>query len=271
MSTSWARIMVPLTGGDSDSLLLSAAAAVAKPFSAEVAGVYAPIDAAELAPWLSDGFIGGVDASAVEAVKASAKEGRGIAKHSLEACAAENKSFIALESPVWSGLALESRLSDLVVFDQDTAVGKGRLASAFQDLMGIEQRPILVARSEGIKLSTVVVAWDGGKEATRAARTALPLLQKAKRVVVLVAPDATSRHVPVDRLADFLAARGVEAQTRRLDGANASALLAGAAKELDADLMVAGAFGHARLREFVFGGVTRSLLHASGPSLFLSH
>jgi nucleotide-binding universal stress UspA family protein len=45
----------------------------------------------------------------------------------------------------------------------------------------------------------------------------------------------------------------------------------GGAKAAGAEILVAGAFGHPRLQEFIFGGTTRSLLHADGPSLFLSH
>jgi nucleotide-binding universal stress UspA family protein len=48
-------------------------------------------------------------------------------------------------------------------------------------------------------------------------------------------------------------------------------LLLGAANEVGADFLVAGAFGHPRLQEFIFGGTTRSLLNSDGPSLFLSH
>jgi nucleotide-binding universal stress UspA family protein len=48
-------------------------------------------------------------------------------------------------------------------------------------------------------------------------------------------------------------------------------LLLGAAKEVGANLLVAGAFGHPRLQEFIFGGTTRTLLNSDGPSLFLSH
>ena len=69
------------------------------------------------------------------------------------------------------------------------------------------------------------------------------------------------------------AARGVTATSKVLDGTggDASALLLGAAQAEGADFLVAGAFGHPRLQEFIFGGTTRSLLNSDGPSLFLSH
>ena len=53
--------------------------------------------------------------------------------------------------------------------------------------------------------------------------------------------------------------------------AQAAGLLLGAAKDTGANLLIAGAFGHPRLQEFIFGGTTRTLLNSDGPSLFLSH
>ncbi len=57
---SWARIMAPVAGGDSDVAVLAAAARLAAPFGAEVAAVYAPADVADLMPWMGEGFTGGV-------------------------------------------------------------------------------------------------------------------------------------------------------------------------------------------------------------------
>lgn len=268
----WARIIVPLMGREDDDAVLAAAAEIASAVKARVCGVYVPVDAADLAPWLADGMVGAVEVTALEAVRAAAREGEREAMRRLTACTAKAKDFIALDSPVWSGLALESRLSDLVVFGSQTAKGKTRLAQAFQDVLGGEQRPILVARAGPLPAKTVVVAWNGGKEATRAARTALPLLRLAGRVIVAsVATEPRREDADPARLADFLVAHGVKAEPRRLKRNDPAPAILELARENEADLVVAGAFGHARLREFIFGGVTRNLLHADGPSLFLSH
>ena len=269
--TSWARIMAPLSGGKGDAAVLAAAAELARPFGAEVSGVYAPADVADLMPWMGEGFMGGVQITAVESLKEAASQGEKTARGALDALPGR-KSFITLESPVWASLAVESRLSDVVVFDDDAARARGPLAEAFQQLVANEQRPTVVARP-GLKADGVVaVAWDGGKEATRAVRTSLPLLEKASRVVILGAPAATSREFDPGRLKEFLSARGVEADVEVITGSGeAASLLLGAARGVAASLLVSGAFGHPRLREFIFGGTTRSLLHADSPSLFLSH
>ena len=107
---------------------------------------------------------------------------------------------------------------------------------------------------------------------SRAARTALPLLEKASRVVILAAPGASSRSFDPDRLQAFFAARNVAAEIMLInETGDAAQLLLDAATKVSADILVAGAFGHPRLQEYIFGGTPRTLLNNDGPSLFLSH
>jgi len=270
---SWARIMAPVVGGDVDAGVLQAAAVIAGAFEAELAAVFAPADVADVLPWIGEGFMGGIQVTAIESLKEAAVEGERLARAWLEACDYQHKAFVALSSPVWSGMALESRLSDLVVFDDSAARGRGPLGETFQQMIAEEQRPVLVVR-QGLQADgCVAIAWDGGKEASRAVRTALPLLHKAHQVVILTAPAATSREFDPQRLVSFLGGHGVTAEVRTLTGSgDAAGLLLEGARQAAANLLVAGAFGHPRLQEFIFGGTTRSLLAAEGgPSLFLSH
>ena len=269
---NWARIMTPLAGGAHDAEILKAGVALAAPFKAELAAVHAPADIADLMPWMGEGFMGGVQITAMDSLKEAAAEGERTARAAVEACGYAKTTLVSLESPVWAGLSMEGRLSDVVVFDNEAARGRGPLAEAFQQIVADEQRPTIVARP-GLKTGGVaVVAWDGGKEASRAARTALPLLEKASRVVIVAAPAASSRTFDADRLMDFFALRGVKAEVELLtDSGDAAHLLLAAAGRLSADILVAGAFGHPRLQEYIFGGTTRTLLNNDGPSLFFSH
>lgn len=269
---SWARIMVPLAGTPNDRGVVQSAAKLAGAFQAELACVHAPADMADLMPWMGEGFMGGVQVTALESLKEAAQEGAKACGKVAAEVAYPNTRVISLESPVWAGLAMEGRLSDVIVFDDVSARGRGPLAEAFQQLVADEQRPTLVARADFKVDGVAVVAWDGGKEASRAMRTALPLLQKAASVVVVGAPGASSREFDLDRLVGFLSARGVKATTKVLEGSgDAGHLLLNAARDTGANLLVAGAFGHPRLQEFIFGGTTRTLLNSDGPSLFLSH
>jgi nucleotide-binding universal stress UspA family protein len=264
--------MAPLAGVAADREVLEAARTLAQGFDAELACVHAPADMADLMPWMGEGFMGGVQIAAVESLKEAATEGEKSARAVASQAAGDKVSFIALQSPVWAALAMEARLSDVVVFDDDAARGRGPLAASFQQMIADEQRPILVARA-GLKGDgCVAIAWDGGKEATRAVRTALPLLEKASKVVILSAPGSSSREFTPEALQEFLSARQVNAEVAVIsDSGDAGPLILKAAKAAGADLLVAGAFGHPRLQEFIFGGTTRTLLNADAPSLFLSH
>jgi len=274
VGTSWSRVMAPVAGGDPDTRVLAAAATIAAAFDAELAAVYAPADVADLMPWMGEGFMGGVQVTAVQSLKDAAAAGERTARAALDANPYPKKSFTTLASPVWSGLSMEGRLSDVVIFDDATAKGRGPLAEAFQQIVADEQRPTIVARPGLAADGCVAVAWDGGKEASRAARTALPLLLKAAKVVILAAPASAARYFDPARLQAFLEVRGVKAEVRTLsEGGDVASVLLKAAAAEQANLLVAGAFGHPRLQEFIFGGTTRSMLNAAAgaPSLFLSH
>src|SRR6266481_4648599 len=150
---SWARIMAPLSGGQGDTATVAAAVMLAEPFQADVADVM---------PWMGEGFLGGVQATALDSLKEAALVGEKNARAAMATSTYAKSRFIALQTPVWAGLSAESRLSDVVVFASDPARGRGPLAEAFQQVVADEQRPVLIAR-EGLKVGGVVaVAWDGG-------------------------------------------------------------------------------------------------------------
>jgi nucleotide-binding universal stress UspA family protein len=271
-TSNWSRIMAPVTGGKGDEGILQAAAALAAPFGAEVAAIFTPADVADLMPWMGEGFMGGVQIAAVESLKEASIEGQKGAHGAFKALAYERKAFTTLNSPVWTALSMESRLSDLVVFDNEAARIRGPLAQAFQQIIAAEQRPVVIVRAGLDPTGLAVLAWDGGKEATRAVRTALPLLQQASRVVILSAKGAATRAFDPPALEAFLAVRGIVAEVQLVSGSGEVApLLLKTARELGAGLFVAGAYGHPRLQEFIFGGATRTFLAADSPSLFLSH
>ena len=269
---SWARVMAPLAGGGTDATVLAAAKALAEPFGAELAAVYTPADLGDVMPWMGEGFMGGVQATALESLKEATAIGEARAREAADGCPYAKLRFVSLQTPVWAGLSAEGRLSDLVVFTGDSTRGRGPLAEAFQQMVANEQRPVFIARGPTRPDGCVLVAWDGGKEASRAARLALPLLEKAGRVVIVSAPKASTRHFDPARLQAYYAQRGVQAEVEVLAaGGDIGHALLDAAVRASADILVAGAFGHPRLQEFIFGSTTRTLLNSERPSLFLSH
>jgi nucleotide-binding universal stress UspA family protein len=270
---SWTRILAPLTGAGADEQALNAAAALAGPFGATVSGVFAPADAADLMPWMGEGFMGGVQMAALDSMREAAAEGERASRGHFDAFAYEPRDFKVLTTPVWACLCMEARLSDVIVFGPDPARGRGPLVEAFQQVLMEERRPVVVARRPIDLAAPVAVAWDGGKEASRAARSAVPWLQKAQEVVVLSAPAATPRNFDPQRLCDYFQERGVKARVEELTASGeAGPLLLEASQRIGAEMLVAGAFGHPRFQQFIFGGATRTLMQAeAGPTLFISH
>ena len=267
----WARILAPLSGTPEDEAVLGAARTLAEPFGAEVAGVFAPTDAAELMPWVGEGIMGGVYLTALDSLKEANREGEGRARSAYQAAGVQG-GFTALSSPIWAAMGMEARLSDVVVFPEAAARGRGPLAQTFEQVLTEERRPVLVARPGLARGGTAVVAWDGGKEATRAARAAVPWLRQAGRTVIVSVRSSGVRPFEPARLAAYYAARGVPAEVTELQpSGDVAKQLLGATREAGANLLVAGAFGHPRLQEFIFGGSTRVFLHSDGPALFLSH
>src|ERR1700751_1038468 len=112
---SWARIMAPLSGGQGDSGGVADAVMLAEPFQAEMAGVYTPADVADVMPWMGEGFLGGVQTTALEALKEAAQAGEAQARAAMAKVSYAKSRFVALQTPVWAGLSAESRLSDVVV------------------------------------------------------------------------------------------------------------------------------------------------------------
>lgn len=269
---SWCNILAPVAGDQPDAQVLAAAAALAQPFNATVSAAYASSSQAMLYAWASDSGFGVTDMAMGEFQRVSAS-GAARARDLLAGLDYPHKAFEDASSGDWLGLRIASRLADVVVWPTAVARGHGAFAGAFQEILMDERRPALIADGPVHAGGLVAVAWDGGREACRAARRAVPWLRKADRVAVLTAPHATARPCDVGRLLDYLADQGVHAEAVFLgERGEAGPLILDKARELGATLLVAGAFGHTRLQRFIFGGTTQILL--DGPSdaaLFLSH
>jgi nucleotide-binding universal stress UspA family protein len=170
------------------------------------------------------------------------------------------------------------READIVVVSQVNPDDPDGAESDFCDHVVMETgRPTLIVPYSG-KIEpiggTVVIGWNGTREAARAAFDALPLLQTASQVLLVwVDPEddgETAGQLPGSEMAATLSRHGINVIAEALPTghlAAADALLNRVA-DSNANLLVAGAYGHSRMREFVFGGVTNSLLkHMTVPVL----
>ena len=172
------------------------------------------------------------------------------------------------------------RCSDLVVVGQtDTAVTVDGVAFDFPQQVVIHcGAPVLVVPYAGTFTSigaNPLVAWKDAREAARALRDALPLLRSASAVTLVEFGEtrtAGEANSTLDAAAAWLASHGLPVRTRRdPDLGDVGERLLSLASDVGCDLIVAGGYGHSRLREWALGGVTRHLLqHMTVPTL-LSH
>ncbi len=178
-------------------------------------------------------------------------------------------------------VARQARYADLVIAgqperDDPGPGGRGMLA----DLVLTAGRPVLVVPFIGAARPigrTVTVAWDAGREAARALADAMPLLEAAERVHVLVVNPERGPHAhgpePGADIALSLARHGVKTQvevTAAPDIEEGEAILSWLA-DSGSDLLVMGAYGHGRLRELILGGVSRVILESMTVPVLMAH
>lgn len=181
-------------------------------------------------------------------------------------------------SAVEDAAAVAAHYADLVVVGGPGSEDEDPRVLAPQDLVVECGRPMLFnpeAARDGSIGKNVIVAWSESTESARAAFDSLPFLLEADTVtVVSVADQDPDGTPPREKLAAVLEAHGVKATADVVPpkkGESTSQTLFEYAAKTKADLLVAGAYSHSRLREGLFGGVTKSLFEAAPLPVLLSH
>jgi nucleotide-binding universal stress UspA family protein len=276
---SYRSILVHLDDTDAGERRVRAGAELARRFGGGLVGIYfmppAPLEMEllELPP-------------AAVSVRMSQREARARVDAAFRAEAAragvKPVEFRVLEGDPLEQAIAEMRCADLSILAQgDLETGHGgferRLAEQAVLANGAPVLFLPYAQATATLGETVVVAWDGGREAARAVRDALPLLAEAKRVTVLSLGHRVGLGERPDRsqarLASYLRAHDIAAEQREMVCAPAEAgdLVLSQLADLGADLLVMGAYGHARVREIILGGVTRILLDSMTVPVLMSH
>jgi nucleotide-binding universal stress UspA family protein len=162
--------------------------------------------------------------------------------------------------PLRDGDSIEHGYAESIIF------GSGRPCMILPDPTRYERQPAL---------DTIAIAWDFSRSAARAVADALPILQRAQTVrAVTVADDKPIETTCTkEQLAAHLNMHGVRLTLDivEADGREIGDLLADYVRDQSPDLLVMGAYGHSRLRDFVLGGATKSMLREPPVPLFLSH
>lgn len=270
---AYAAIMVHVDVDERSDARLRLGAELARRFSATLIGTSAALVPAEYAPYLGPATF--------------ADEQRGVGDLLIRCEAAFRRIAGAAEiKHEWRAdndlpddvLAREACAADLVIV--------GQIPSSTSVLRAIDPgravlragRPVLVVPPgvESLRAEHIVIGWKDAREARRAVYDALPFLHEARHVRIIEiherGGDARTQR-RLDDVAHYLMRHRIAADPRVLTHTDhdVAGALTRLAQEDGADLIVAGAYGHSRLGEWVFGGVTRSLLTGSPVCCLLSH
>jgi nucleotide-binding universal stress UspA family protein len=240
---------------------------------------------AHLPQYAPVGIPGALRDELLERQRQIAEEVRGRVRETFErlanAAGVPNEWHTADGDPV-KAVSLFSRHADLAVIGQGSRehAGYGTARDLAEQVVLASGRPVLVVPRVGTYPSVghrVLVAWDAGREAARAVADALPMLKGAEHVVTLSAnPDTGDKQhgeLPGADIARHLARHGVRVDAQRVSSRDVpiADLLLNRILDERIDLLVMGAYGHARVREIWLGGVTRRLMESMTVPVFVSH
>ena len=272
-------IVVNLGIGERSDAASDYAVSVAATFGAHLVGVAFRYD--PIAPISSVGYV------PADAIEVQERESRKAAQAAIDHFLAASKR---------AGIAAEPRMLDASPAGVGTQFG--RIARRFDlavagqakpEAGGIEEiiaeaalfeggRPVLVVpyvQKAPLKLDRVMVCWDGSRAAARAIADSMALLERAGRVEVVIVANERGKQDEIEGadIGEHLARHGLKVYIKRMasgDLAVADLILSHAA-DAGSDLIVMGGYGHSRLREFVLGGVTRTILQSMTTPVLMSH
>lgn len=190
--------------------------------------------------------------------------------------------WIAIDEPASVAIPRVGRCADLIVAGQDNPADPESYVGDFfpENLVLSSGRPVLLvpyATNERSTGGRVLVAWDGSREATRAVHDALPFMQSASSTTILTINgehNGEGARIPGADIAAVIARHGVRVEVADIEtgpGGLVGEVLLSQVADSGADLLVMGAYGHARWRELVMGGATRTILRSMTVPVLMSH
>ncbi|MBK1636108.1 universal stress protein [Rhodovulum adriaticum] len=177
-------------------------------------------------------------------------------------------------------VAQRARFSDLVVMPRPYGEGRGiEDEAAVEAVLFDGHAPLLIVPENADTANIgqkIVIAWNQSAEAMAAVKQAMPLMQAAELVnIAVVDPPKHSpdRSDPGGALSQMLSRHGVKSEISVLAKTmpRVSDVLMRHAQDIDADMMIMGAYGHSRFREAILGGATRSTLEKTEFPVFMAH
>jgi nucleotide-binding universal stress UspA family protein len=271
-------VVVNLSGRAPLDFAADYATSIAATFGAHVTGIaflYEPV--------IPDGTLGGVP---VDLIELQREENSKIARDAIgrfeagvkkAGAASETRQLDATFGGAATLFAQVARRFDISVVAQAQREQGATDELIIEGALFESGRPVIVVpyiQKSGLTLERVLACWDGGRTAARAIADAMPFLERAKAVdLVIVAEERKNDEITGVRMSEHLTRHGVAVSVKRIakgDLAVQDVILSYAA-DSGADFMVMGGYGHSRLREFILGGVTRGILNSMTVPVLMSH
>lgn len=278
---TYRTVLVSLNVVGRAEAVLDVAVAVAKAHDAHLIGLYA-VPALQIYPSMSMQVTPEIVDDQRRYFQEQAKKVQAVFDETMrrEGVSAEWRVVDSRGSTVADSVIDRARSVDLVIASQADDEEVLADTELCERLLMESGRPVLFVPTHGSFTTvgtSVAMAWNASQEATRAAFDALPMLKRASSVVILAVDplDEEGREGIVDgtELAGTLARHGVEAELHRSTSSEVSVgdEVLSRISDMGADLLVMGGYGHSRMREFVFGGVTRQILTQMTVPVLMSH
>jgi len=271
-------VVVNLSGRAPLDFAADYATSIAATFGAHVTGIaflYEPV--------IPDGTLGGVP---VDLIELQREENSKIARDAIgrfeagvkkAGVASETRQLDATFGGAATLFAQVARRFDISVVAQAQREQGATDELIIEGALFESGRPVIVVpyiQKSGLTLERVLACWDGGRTAARAIADAMPFLERAKAVdLVIVAEERKNDEITGVRMSEHITRHGVAVSVKRIakgDLAVQDVILSYAA-DSGADFMVMGGYGHSRLREFILGGVTRGILNSMTVPVLMSH
>jgi nucleotide-binding universal stress UspA family protein len=287
---SFVKILVPVAGASRDRFALATAFAAAKPFNAHVVAMFVHADPREAVPYgelpLSPDIVQDLIDTAADLEQASSKAARSTlatlaAEAGIRIVAAPQKSdavtvsYDEMTGHLPKALDCEALLCDLVVFPPIRETDDSEVQDGFIRTLTKLERPVLLSAEKapdeiGRK---VAVGWDGSVACAHALMSALPYLKKAETIELLTVRNGSHPGRGVENAAAYLALHGLSCSQLVLARGerDVAEVLLETAADNGCDMLVAGGYGHSRLMESIFGGVTEHIVSHPKIPVFMMH
>lgn len=275
---SYKTILVHINSEKRCAARLEVAIQLAKKYDACLVGLHA------FFPYAPPGYIMahmGAEVIAAQqklATEAMSQTGE-VFRKQTSAAGIENKEWHTAHDDPVSAMSLQARYADLLVIGQSATMDTPGVDKDFPErLILVAGRPVLVVPEVGdfpCIGKRIIVAWNASREAARAVTNAIPFLKGAEKVYLMaVQPKAgENENISTEQIVQYLSRHGVGVEVQESNAVEIGVgnELLSRASDLSADLLVMGCYGHSRVREWILGGATRTILESMTIPVLMSH